>query len=116
MAADAAVFASIFKPEWTEFCAPAYCDAKESAFSKDSTYWYKRRLQFNREMATCATFQGDDQDACYAELRAAEGRKNEVWAVRQEEKYRTSEFNREYNMEKMKYDRIERMIERLKRY
>ncbi|MCR5260919.1 MAG: hypothetical protein K6C94_03700 [Candidatus Gastranaerophilales bacterium] len=110
-----AVRASVFAPEWTEFCPPHYCDSNESVFSKDATYWYKRRLQFYNSLAKCNSMTGAEQDACYDEMRAAEGRKNQVWAVRQAEKYRTEEFNREYEMERMQFYNINRIIETIKR-
>ena len=110
-----AVSAAIFAPEWTEFCPPRYCESNENAFSKDATYWYKRRMQFNNALARCSAYTGEQLDACYEELRAAEGRKNQVWDVRQEEKYRTTEYNREYYMEKMRYDGINDIINNIKR-
>ena len=106
---------TFFEPEWTEFCPPRYCDSNENVFSKDATYWQKRRTQFYNALSKCSSYQGKDKDACYEELRAAENRKNEVWAVRQYEKYRTTEYNREYYMEKMKYDSINQMIETIKK-
>ena len=86
--------APILAPEWTEFCPPIYCESNETVFSKDATYWYKRRIQFNNALAKCSAFQGEQLDRCYDEIRAAEERKNKVWDVRQEEKYRTTEYNR----------------------
>ena len=108
-------FATIFEPEWTEFCPPRYCDSNENMFSKDATYWYKRRMQFENALLKCSAYKGAQLDSCYGELRAAEERKNKVWNVRQEEKYRTTEYNREYNMEKMKYDSVNRIIETIKK-
>ena len=107
--------AAILTPEWTEFCPPRYCDSNENVFSKDATYWYKRRLQFNNALAKCSAYQGKQLDNCYEELRAAEMRKNQVWSVRQEEKFRTTEYNREYNMEKMKYEGINQILETIKK-
>ena len=112
---SAASYAVVFEPEWTEFCPPRYCDSNENAFSKDATYWYKRRLQFQRALNRCSEFKGQELDSCYEEIRAAEARKNKVWDVRQEEKYRTTEYNREYYMEKMKYDSINTMLETIKK-
>ena len=109
------VQAVIFEPEWTEFCPPRYCDSTENPFSKDATYWYKRRLQFQKSLNRCSEFKGKELDSCYEEIRAAEARKNKVWDVRQEEKYRTTEYNREYYMEKMKYDGINQMLETIKK-
>ena len=65
------VSAAVFAPEWTEFCPPRYCESNENVFSKDATYWYKRRLQFNNAIAKCATYQGAKLDAFYEEVRAA---------------------------------------------
>lgn len=48
------VDAATFAPEWTEFCPPRYCESNENVFSKDATYWYKRRLQFNNALAKCS--------------------------------------------------------------
>ena len=107
--------AAIFEPEWTEFCPPKYCESNENAFSKDATYWYKRRLQFQKALSRCSEYKGKELDNCYEELRAAEERKNKVWDVRQDEKYRTTEYNREYYMEKMKYDGVNRIIETIKK-
>ena len=107
--------ATIFAPEWTEFCPPRYCDSNENAFSKDATYWYKRRIQFQSALAKCSALKGEELDNCYNEIRAAEGRKNQVWAVRQEEKYRTTEYNREYYMEKMRFDGVNTIIETIKK-
>ena len=107
--------AVIFEPEWTEFCPPRYCDSNENAFSKDATYWYKRRMQFQRSLSRCAEYKGSELESCYEEIRAAESRKNKVWDVRQDEKYRTTEYNREYYMEKMKYDSINNMLETIKK-
>ena len=42
---SAACCAAVFAPEWTEFCPPRYIDAQENIFSKDATYWQKRRTQ-----------------------------------------------------------------------
>lgn len=105
-----ASWAVVFEPEWTEFCPPKYCDSNENAFSKDATYWYKRRMQFQKSLKRCSEFKGAELDSCYDEIRAAELRKNKVWDVRQDEKYRTTEYNREYYMEKMKYDGINEML------
>lgn len=107
--------ASIFAPEWTEFCPPRYCDSNENTFSKDATYWYKRRIQFQKSLERCSTYTGSELDSCYSEIREAEVRKNKVWDVRQEEKYATTKYNREYYMEKMKYDSINQMIENIKK-
>ena len=110
-----ACHAAVFAPEWTEFCPPRYCDSNENAFSKDATYWYKRRVQFNNALRKCSEYKGSELDNCYTEIREAEARKNKVWDVRQDEKYRTTDYNREYYMEKMKYDSINRMIETIKK-
>lgn len=110
-----AVKASVLAPEWTEFCPPRYCDSNENAFSKDATYWYKRRLQFNNALVKCSAYEGAELDSCYDELRAAEGRKNQVWGVRQEEKYRTTEYNREYNKERMEFYGINQILETIKK-
>ena len=107
--------AVVFAPEWTEFCPPRYCESNDNVFSKDATYWHKRRMQFDSALAKCSEFQGKELDSCYEEIRAAETRKNMVWAVRQDEKYRTTEYNREYYMEKMKYDSINQMLETVKK-
>ena len=107
--------AAVLAPEWTEFCPPKYIDSNENMFSKDATYWYKRRLQFEKSLEKCSALKGAELDSCYAEIREAEARKNKVWDVRQDEKYRTTEYNREYYMEKMKYDGINRMIETIKK-
>jgi len=107
--------AAIFAPEWTEFCPPIYCESNENIFSKDATYWYKRRIQFYNSLSKCSAYQGAQLDQCYAEIRAAEDRKNKVWDVRQYEKYRTTEYNREYNMERMRYDELNQMIENIKK-
>ena len=107
--------AVVFEPEWTEFCPPRYCDSNENAFSKDATYWYKRRNQFNKSLARCSEYKGAELESCYSQIREAEARKNKVWDVRQEEKYRTTEYNREYYMEKMKYDGINQMLETIKK-
>ena len=93
------VNAAVFAPEWTEFCPPRYCESNENVFSKDATYWYKRRVQFQQALAKCSVYQGEQLDNCYKEIREAEAKKNKVWDVRQEEKYRTTEYNREYYME-----------------
>ena len=107
--------AAMFAPEWTEFCPPKYCDSNENAFSKDATYWYKRRLQFNNALSQCSAYKGEELDKCYEEIREAEARKNKVWDVRQEEKYRTTEYNREYEMERMQLYGINRIIETIKK-
>lgn len=107
--------AAVFAPEWTEFCPPKYCESNENAFSKDATYWYKRRLQFNNALAKCSMYQGDQLDACYAELRAAEARKNEVWDVRYKEKMLTTQYNREYEMERMQFHGINQILETIKK-
>jgi hypothetical protein len=106
---------TILEPEWTEFCPPVYCDSNSSKFSKDATYWYKRRMQFEKSLTKCSSFSGSQLDRCYDELRAAEERKNKVWDVRQEEKFRTTDYNREYNMERMRFYGTHRIIESLKK-
>jgi len=106
---------TIFEPEWTEFCPPRYCDSNKNAFSKDATYWYKRRMQFEKSLAKCSEYKGEKLDKCYGEIREAEARKNKVWDVRQEEKYRTTEYNREYEMERMRFYGAHRIIESLKK-
>ena len=106
---------AVFAPEWTEFCPPKYCESNENVFSKDATYWYKRRLQFEKSLKQCSGYKGNELNSCYNEIRATEERKNKVWAVRQDEKFRTTEYNREYNMEKMKYDGINRILETIKK-
>lgn len=108
-------YGMVFAPEWTEFCPPKYCESTESIFSKDATYWYKRRIQFEKSIEKCSIYKDTELDNCYIEIREAEARKNKVWDVRQDEKYRTTEYNREYYMEKMKYDGINRMIENIKK-
>ena len=112
---SAASYGVVFEPEWTEFCPPRYCDSNENAFSKDATYWYKRRMQFQKSLSRCSEFKGKELESCYEEIRAAESRKNKVWDVRQDEKYRTTEYNREYYMEKLKYDSINQMLETVKK-
>ncbi|MBQ3311494.1 hypothetical protein IJG72_05390 [bacterium] len=107
--------AAILEPEWTEFCPPRYCDSYENTFSKDATYWYKRRLQFQNALSKCSAYKDAEQDNCYAELRAAEERKNKVWDVRQEEKYRTTEYNRAYNKERMEFYSINQILETIKK-
>ena len=109
------VNAAVFAPEWTEFCPPKYCESNENVFSKDATYWYKRRLQFNNALAKCATYQGAQLDKCYEELRAAEARKNEVWDVRYKEKMLTTQYNREYEMERMQFQGINTILETIKK-
>ena len=106
---------AVFAPEWTEFCPPKYCDSNENKFSKDATYWYKRRLQFNNALAKCSAYQGKQLDNCQEELRAAELRKNKVWDVRYEEKTRTTEYNREYEMDRMQFYNINRILETIKK-
>ena len=113
--ASAVCYAAIFAPEWTEFCPPRYCESNENAFSKDATYWYKRRMQFEKSLAKCSAFRGEELDNCYAEIRAAEERKNKVWDVRQEEKYRTTEYNRQYNKERMEFYGINQILETIKK-
>lgn len=107
--------AAVFAPEWTEFCPPRYCESNENMFSKDATYWYKRRLQFNNALARCSSYQGREQENCYDEIRAAEARKNQVWDVRYEEKTRTTQFNREYEMERMQFQGINQILETIKK-
>ena len=112
---SAICYAAMFAPDWTEFCPPRYCESNENAFSKDATYWYKRRMQFNNAIAKCSAYKGAELDNCYAELRAAEERKNKVWEVRQEEKYRTTEYNRQYNKERMEFYGINQILETIKK-
>ena len=113
--ASLTVSAAVFAPEWTEFCPPRYCESNENVFSKDATYWYKRRLQFNKALARCSAYQGQQLDSCYAELRAAEARKNQVWDVRYEEKMLQTQYNREYEMERMQYQGINQILETIKK-
>ena len=107
--------ADVFAPEWTEFCPPRYCESNENMFSKDATYWYKRRLQFNNALSRCAMYHGEQLDACYAELRAAENRKNEVWDVRYKEKMLTTQYNREYEKERMEFYGINEILKTIKK-
>ena len=107
--------AAAFAPEWTEFCPPRYCESNENMFSKDATYWYKRRLQFNNALARCSSLHGAQLDSCYAELRAAEARKNQVWDVRYEEKMLQTQYNRQYEMERMQYQGINQILETIKK-
>ena len=106
---------TIFAPEWTEFCPPRYCESNENAFSKDATYWHKRRIQFNNALAKCASFQGAQQDKCYEELRAAENRKNEVWDVRYEEKMLQTQYQRQYNKERMEFYGVNEILKTIKK-
>ena len=108
--ANIAATAAVFAPEWTEFCPPKYCESNENMFSKDATYWYKRRLQFNNALARCSALHGAELDACYADLRAAEARKNQVWDVRYEEKMLQTQYNRQYEMERMQYNGINEIL------
>ena len=107
--------AAVFAPEWTEFCPPRYCESNENMFSKDATYWYKRRLQFNSAVARCSAYQGAKLDACYEELRAAENRKNEVWDVRYKEKMLTTQYNREYEKERMEFYGVNEILKTIKK-
>lgn len=113
--ATISVSAAMLTPEWTEFCPPKYCESNENMFSKDATYWYKRRLQFNNALARCAGMHGEQLDACYAELRAAENRKNEVWDVRYREKMLTTQYNREYEKERMEFYGINEILKTIKK-
>ena len=113
--AGLAVNAAVFAPEWTEFCPPKYCESNENVFSKDATYWYKRRLQFNNAIARCSAYHGEQLDACYAELRAAENRKNEVWDVRYKEKMLTTQYEREYNKERMEFYGVNEILKTIKK-
>ena len=106
---------TILEPEWTEFCPPRYCESNSNKFSKDATYWDKRRMQFEKSLAKCSSYTGTQLDNCYNEIRVAEARKNKVWDVRQEEKYRTTEYNREYEMERMRFYGVNRILETIKK-
>ena len=72
-------------------------------------------MQFNNAIARCSAYQGKEQENCYNEIRAAEARKNQVWDVRQEEKYRTTEYNRAYNKERMEFYSINQILETIKK-
>ena len=63
----------------------------------------------------CSAYTGTQKDKCYNEIREAEMRKNSVWDVRQEEKYRTTEYNREYNKERMEFYSINQILETIKK-
>ena len=115
IAISAGVSAAVFAPEWTEFCPPRYCESNENVFSKDATYWYKRRLQFNSALSRCSAFTGKQQDSCYEELRAAENRKNEVWDVRYKEKMLTTQYNRAYEMERMEFHGVNEILKTIKK-
>ena len=108
-------YAASFAPDWTEFCPPRYCESNENVFSKDATYWYKRRMQFDNAIARCSAYKGAELDKCYEEIRAAEERKNKVWAVRQDEKFRTTQYHREYEMERMQFQGINQILETIKK-
>lgn len=72
----------ILAPEWSEFCPVEYLNAKQSKWSKNTDYWYNRRLQFETSVSRCNSYTGNDLKSCYEHIRTVEENKNKVWQER----------------------------------
>ena len=76
----------ILAPEWSEFCPVEYINAKPSKWSKNTDYWYTRRMQFDSLISKCANYKENDLRSCYESVRTVEQNKNKVWRERLEQK------------------------------
>ncbi len=83
-AANIAVFANIPEPKWSEFCPSQYCSADGFQSDEASTYWYNRRVQFEKSLANCSKYYENHMDYCYDEIRATEMKKNQVREIMQQ--------------------------------
>lgn len=75
----------ILAPEWSEFCPVEYLNAKPSKWSKDTDYWYNRRIQFENSISRCSSCTGNDLKSCYDQVRVVEQNKNKLWNTRLEQ-------------------------------
>lgn len=81
--ANLCAFADVPEPQWREFCPSQYCDADGFQSDEASTYWYNRRVQFEKSLANCSKHFENHMDYCYDEIRASELKKNQVREIMQ---------------------------------
>ena len=68
------VNASIFEPQWSEFCPPNYQNAvfrkgEKAGMYSENNYWALRRVQFERGIRECRSYKDiETQNACYNRL------------------------------------------------
>ncbi len=74
-----AMAADVLAPNWSDICPSEYVNAKKVRFDKDQRYWYDRRIQFNDALENCRNTQADNLKKCYADVKAAESKKNKEW-------------------------------------
>ena len=70
---------TVLAPNWSDICPNEYVNAKKVRFDKDQRYWYDRRIQFNDALDNCRNTQADNLKRCYADVKAAESKKNKEW-------------------------------------
>lgn len=101
----------ILAPEWSEFCPVEYLNAKQTKWSKDTDYWYNRRIQFEASLAKCNSYTGDDLKYCYNHIRTVEENKNKVWNTRLEQQKIESQKSTELYNRMQTFNTINHLID-----
>lgn len=104
----------ILPPQWSEFCPSEFLTAQSSTFSKDKTYWYNRRIQFEGSARQCAAYQGEDLKSCYAQIRQAEAAKNAQWEAKLEKDRQDLQTLRQINATSNTFNAIDALIDKIK--
>lgn len=104
----------ILAPQWSEFCPVSYMTAKPSKLSKNNTYWYERRIQFENAVSQCSSYKDKDLKSCYAQVREAELNKNKSWNEKIDAQNREHEEYIEYRNKQQTYDAINSVIRTIK--
>jgi len=74
-------WASVFEPQWSEFCPPNYQNAvfrkgNKPGMYTENNYWAVRRVQFEKGKRECRTYTDiQTQNACYQRLADIERNK-----------------------------------------
>lgn len=85
--------ASIFEPQWSEFCPPKYQNAvfrkgEKPGMYKENNYWAVRRVQFEKSKRECRSYQDiATQNACYQRMVDIERNKSVQRKAAKAERY-----------------------------
>lgn len=75
---------SVFAPQWSDICPyAAYfsIDVNKNYKKVDKKYWKERRIQFDKEIAACASQKDIPLADCYDSVVALEAERTAAWAT-----------------------------------
>lgn len=112
------VHAQYFEPQWSEFCPPKYLNVKYieptwwRGYVEDNNYWVTRKQEFGNNINYCRGIRnGQDQSACYEDIRKTERNKN----VQYEAFYDLRLKEQEIYAQRMQNERALRLMEQQQR-